>query len=262
MKFIKGLSKSRARLRDALDAKSAAQAGLDLAQARIDKLRAVATAVEPAQAALAAFDADQARQMAQWAVSTDGSEAPKADADSRATMVRALEDAETAARAATAAMAALNADATAAAKRVSDANAEARICAKIVMCEEAERLLPSMTKAIAHAEELRHRLDAARAAVFDGLDPSLDENRPVLVALASLNEARRIAESRPHDPEENPFRADWLRFALALSGDATATFGDVGPALPRPPIAEARPYDQVAAQVAAIASFPTISVQR
>lgn len=260
---MKHLTESRAKLRDAATAKRAAQDDVHAAQIRLDRLAEITKAVAPARQALGAHDAEQADKFASWSASNDAAAAPKPDAPARAALVAAVAEAEIAAAAAERAKSGPNADATAAAQQVADATAGASVWAKCVLCEEATALLPEMAKAIAHAEDLRHQLDAARAAVFDHLDPSDDANRPALTALAAFNEARRIAESRPHEPEENPHRAEWLRLAMALTANPETTADDLDEiALPPvPAMPEMRDFDQVSALARAVASFPTTSLQ-
>ena len=133
-RFTKHLNPARARLRDALEAKAAAVADVALAQSRIDRLASIVAAVDPARAALAEHDANQAQRLAAWASSTDGAEAPKADPEQRSILVRVLDDATAQAAAATAAMATLQADAGVAAEKASAAHKAVWVASRTRPC--------------------------------------------------------------------------------------------------------------------------------
>ena len=80
--------------------------------------------------------------------------------------------------------------------------------AKLVALEEASALPPQMVAAIAHAEDMRLRLEAARQEVLAGVD-SLPEHRrhEVLIDLERFYRARHEAQARPHEADVNPHRA-------------------------------------------------------
>ncbi len=264
MKFQKNLTPARARLRDAIDARAAADADQSKAQGEVNRLSSFSAAAADARAALDRFDAEHNAAFAAWAESFDGdvAGAPRPDAEKRNALVSAVEDAEIAARAAEHAKAPPAAAASAAGERASVAYKGAWLATKLALIDEAEKMLTEMRAAIAAAHDCKYRVDAARAAILSDLDSSDPASREVLMALETFDRERTSAEGRPMPPDFNPHYADWKRFEARLAVDFTASIDDELPISISPPPAFANVLDPVLAAASAVDSFDSQSVQR
>jgi hypothetical protein len=211
-------------------------------------------AVAPARVALAKFDEDQAAGMARWA-SNQTTGRPTSAGAQRAELVAEIADAEAASTAATVAQEGFRRASIQAAAPLQRLRAEIASAAKLVMLEDAEKLLPQVRDAIAHAEDLHHQLLAATSVVRDGMDSDISR------AFGAFDDALRNAEAKPHDPGFNPHLAGWKKMQIALKADASISFADAA-ALELPDSPTMTPYDsgaQMQAEVASILSFPTNS---
>jgi hypothetical protein len=264
MKFAKHLNPARAKLRDAIDARVAANADQAKAQAEIDRLSRFSTAAADARAALDRFDAEHNAAFAAWAESFDGdvAGAPRPDAEKRNALVSAVEDAEIAARAAEHAKARPAAAASAAGERGSVASRGVFLATKLALIDEAEKMFTEMRAAIAAAHDCKYRVDAARSVILSGLDSSDPSTREVLMALETFDRERTSAEGRPMPLDFNPHFADWKRFEAWLAVDSTASIDDESPISISPPPAFANVLDPVLATASAVDSFDSQSVQR
>ena len=259
-KFTKHLSPARARLRDAITAKAAGVADVALVQSRIDRLRSVVDSVEPGTAALAAFDSEYSAALATWARVT-GSPLPKIDAEKRAKLVSAFDDATAQAAAAAAAMENMQADARAAADKASGAHKAVWVASRLVLLDEAQSTLEPLAKAIAAAFAEKRRIDAARQAVLAELRSDDETHREIFVGLGAFDRARPDAESVPHTPDTNEFHADWHALAAGLLQSAEAALGDA-PVAPLPAHSRIEMPDPVIAAAQAAAAFESTSIQR
>lgn len=264
MKFTRHLNPARARLRDAIDARAAANAEQAKAQAEIDRLSRFSAAAADARAALDRFDSEHNAAFAAWAESFDGdvAGAPRPDTAMRSTLVSAVEDAEIAARAAEHAKARPAAAASAAGDRASVAYKGAWLATKLALIDEAEKMLAEMRAAIAAAVDCKSRVDAARSVILSGLDSSDPSTREVLMALETFDRERTSAEGRPMPLDFNPHLADWKRFEARLAVDSTASIDDESPISISPTAAFANVLDPVLAAASAVDSFDSLSVQR
>ena len=259
-KFTKHLNESRARLRDALEAKADATAALAVAQSRIDRLQSVIDSLEPARAALAAFDSEYAAALAIWARVT-GSPLPKIDAEQRSVLVSDLADAEAQAGAAQAAMATLQSDAGVAAEAASAAHKDTWIAARRVLIDEAMTTLPALADAIAKVFAEKRKIDAARQTILSELRSDDPAQRELFTALGEFDRSRQSAETIPFGPHTNEHHAEWQAFAAALLASAEASLGD-GATLPRVHHFAAQGPDPVVAASLAADAFPTTSIMR
>jgi hypothetical protein len=128
-----------------------------------------------------------------------------------------------------------------------------------VAIEEATALLPEIKAAIAAAESLRHRLDAARAEVMSGFEFGSNTYAEAAAALVAFDEAREIAQARPAATADS---ASWRKFTAALTQDAKISFEDARAVeLPPTPFSPSAADPATAAMLAA-ASFATTSITR
>jgi hypothetical protein len=227
------LSPSRQALAERIAERDAAKAAVNAETDASATLGTVHDDVAPARAALDAFDRQHAIGMSNWSRGLVNGR-PVADAERRAKLAADLADAELASAAATAGQAECQANAERLAHALGKIEADVFELARAVAIEDAMSLLPQIAAAIAHAESLRHRLDAARALAVEGLG-SYGQSSKVSPALESFDTARRDAESRPFEPAINPFNDGWRKYAAALALDASVDFAssqemDVQPA--------------------------------
>ena len=229
---------------------------MDAAKAETEssaKLGTVHDAVTPARAALAAFDAQTAIAWSNWSRGLVNGK-PMADAARRAELAAELADAELSSAAAKA----VQDECQAAVERMSEPlahmNAKIRELAKVVAIEEeASALLPQIAEAIATAESLRLRLEAARAEAVEGLEYGI--STMVNPAVERFDAARRAAESRPFQPPVNPFADGWRKFVAGLTEDPAVDFDGAQAMDVAPTPIRASMIDPVSAAAAAVESF-------
>ena len=90
------MTPARERLAHLLKAKADAAAEVAEAQARVDRLRALATGSSPIEAKLAALDAEEAPRFSLWAKAKPRLPPPAADTKTRTDLLRELSDAKAA----------------------------------------------------------------------------------------------------------------------------------------------------------------------
>jgi hypothetical protein len=251
------LSSTRQRLADRQGelAKVEKAAAAELAKAA--NLDFIHKAVATTKSALAAFDSEQAAGYARWAEGATNGRPTSAGAI-RAELVAEVADAEQASAAAAVAQENFRHASIRAAAPLQRLRAEIASAAKLVMFEDAEKLLPQVRDAIAHAEDLHHQLLAATAVVREGMDAD------VIQAFGAFDNALREAEAKPHDPGFNPHLAGWKKMQIALKADASISFADAAAlSLPGAPVLPN--FDagaQMQAEVRAILAFPTTSTMK
>jgi hypothetical protein len=253
------LSPARHRLADLQRQRADALAAIATENANSNRLERFHAAVEPARAELAAFDAQNAVAMSNWSRGLVTG-LPKPDSAHRAELASDLADAEQASAAAKIAQEQFQAAAERAGRPLQRLDLEIRKQAKIVAIEEATKLLPEITEAIATAETLRNRLEAARAEVMSGVEWGSTEFSEVGAALHSFENARGLAQARPIQTTD--FAADWRKFTAALTQAAEISFEEAGAfELPSTPFSPSAPDLATAAMLAA-AAFPSNGIQR
>jgi hypothetical protein len=211
--------------------------------------------VAPARDALAEFDHQHAIGLANWSRGLVTGK-PVADAARRAKLAAAVADAELASAAATSGQDECQRNAERISKSLGRMETEILELAQAVAVEEATKLLPAITAAIAHAEALRLQLDAARAEISKGVG---DFGRATSVgpALHEFDNARRAAESRPFELVINPNAIRWQKFVAGLTQDAGVDFeGAQELSVTLAPV-HTREIDPVSAAARAAESFPT-----
>jgi hypothetical protein len=195
---IEPLSPNRQRFadlqRDLASVESAVAAQLALAA----KLDPILKAVAPAQAALAAFDVEQAAGMARWAQDMTTGRPTSAGAR-RAELVAEIADAEQSSAAATVAREGFVTAAGRAAAPLPRLRTEIAEVERIVALEDAEPLLAKLKDAVISAHSFRKQVIAARIAAVAGAD--LSEFRDLAAALAKFAGAQAVAESIPVDDD-------------------------------------------------------------
>jgi hypothetical protein len=222
--------------------------------ANLDFLHA---AVPASKSVLFDFDNEQAAGMARWA-SSQTTGRPTSAGALRAELVAEVADAEQASAAATVAQEQFRHASIRAAAPLPRLRAEIASAAKMVLLEDAEKLLPQVRDAIANAEDLHRQILAATSVVRDGMDS--DASR----AFGLFDNALREAEARPLDPGFNPHLAGWKKMQIALKADASISFADAA-ALELPAAPVMTPFDaqaQMQAEVRAILAFPTTSTMK
>jgi hypothetical protein len=253
------LSPARIRLADLQRQRLDALAAVSTESANANRLDRVHAAIEPARAALAQFDAEHAAAMSRWAKHLVTGR-PQAASARRAELAAELADAELSSAAAKVAQAGFQANAERAGQPIPRLDLEIRKAAKVVAIEEAAKLLPQIAEAIATAENLHSRLEAARAEAMSGIAWGSADFAEVHASVAAFDQARGVAEARPRITE--PFATDWRRFTAALQQDAHIDFeGAKEMALPPTPFKPTSADPATAAMLAA-ASFPTQSIVR
>jgi hypothetical protein len=243
----------------------------DLQRQRADKLAAVKAEVTasnvlarvhddvaPARAALAAFDSQQSAALSNWARGRVTGR-PTAAAAHRAELVAAVADAEQASADATAAQAECQANVERLSAPLAGIDKKIREAAKIVIIEQSTALLPEVKAAIETAENLRHRLDAARAEVMNGFEFGRNDYPEAGAALVAFDAAREAAQARPVASADT---TSWRKFAAALERDAKISFEDAqAMAVPPTPISSISADVATAAMNAAM-SYPSNGIQR
>jgi hypothetical protein len=251
------LSSARAKLADRQSELAEVEKAVAAQLALAANLDFIHKAVAPARAALAKFDEDQAAGMARYA-SGQTTGRPAHSGAARAELLAAISDAESDAVAATAAQESFRHASNRAAAPLPRLRAEIASAAKLVMLEDAEKLLPQVRDAIAHAEDLHRQLRAATSVVRDGMEADVSH------AFGAFDNALREAEARPLDPAINPHLAGWRKLELALTQNAAITLEDAAsfdlPGAPVLPNFDAGA--QMQAEVAAILSFATTSTMK
>jgi hypothetical protein len=255
---MQNLSPNRERLhelqRQIQDTMAAVKAESDNA----NRLSVVHDAVAPARSALAAYDSALAESMSRWARGLVTGRPTTASAQ-RETLVRALADAEHASDAARFAQAGFQAAAERASAPLPKLAMAIREAAKLVVVEEATSLLSEIKEAIATAESLRLRIEAARAEIMTGFEFGANNFPEANAALAEFDEARSVAQARPATTADS---ASWRRFTAALERDAAISFEDAQdmavPVTPSIPTAA----DPATAAMLAAASFQSRGIQR
>ena len=252
------LSPARQRLADRQRERADKLAAIAVESANSNRLDRVVARVEPARVALADFDASAADAYARWAKGLITG-LPQSASARRPELVAELADAEQASAAAKIAQAQFQAAAERAGQPLQRLNLEIRKLAKIVAIEEASKLMPAITEAIATAENLRHRLEAARVEVMSGVEWGSTEFSEVGGALHSFDQARGIACARPASTAD---ATSWRRFTSALERDASISFSDsqavAVPVTPSIPTAA----DPATAAMLAAASFQSNGIVR
>jgi hypothetical protein len=251
------LSSARAKLAALQSDLGAVESAVAAELAKAANLDIIHAAVPGARAALAEFDNAQAEGMARWASSQTTGRPTSAGAQ-RAELAAVLADVEQAATAATAAQESFRHAANRAAAPLQGLRAEIASAVKLVMLEDAEKLLPQVRDAIAHAEDLHRQLLAATSIVRDGMDADVSQ------AFGAFDNALREAEAKPHDPGFNPHLSAWRKLELALTQNAAITLEDAA-ALDLPGAPVLPNFDsgaQMQAEVAAILSFATTSTMK
>jgi hypothetical protein len=252
---VEPLSPYRQRLADRQSELAEVDKAVAAQYALAAKLDPILKAVAPAQAALAAFDVEQAAAMARWA-SGQVNGRPKSAGAERAELVAEIADAEQAATAATAAQEGFRHASILAAAPLPRLRAEIASASKLVMLEEATPLLDQVRDAIAHAGDLHRQLIAVTVVVRTDMDADVSR------AFVAFDSALAEAEARPYEPELNPHMSTWRKLELALASDAAITFEEAA-ALHLPGAPVLPNYDagaQMAAEVRAILAFPTTSL--
>jgi hypothetical protein len=174
-KFTKALppSDARVRLRELIAAKKEAREAHADANARIDRLTRITSAVGPARAALSELDGREAREFADWSASPPGTPVPATDGAARAALVAALADCQTQSDAASRAMNSVQADAGAAVRKVAAIDSQIGFAAATVALEEMsdiEAEAKAAMTALAAAKMKANALVAAVDSVRDGKD--------------------------------------------------------------------------------------------
>jgi hypothetical protein len=225
--------------------------------AKAAKLDPIHRAVATTKSALAEFDNAQAAGMARWASSQTTGRPTSAGAQ-RAELVAEAADAEQSSAAATAAQESFRHASIRAGAPLQRLRAEIASAAKLAMLEDAEKLLPLVSAAIANAEDLHRQILAATSVVRDGMGADVSR------AFGAFDNALREAEAKPHDPGFNPHLSAWRKLELALTQNAAITLEDAA-ALDLPGAPVLPNYNagaQMQAEVAAILSFATTSTMK
>jgi hypothetical protein len=195
---IEPLSPNRQRFadlqRDLASVESAVAAQLALAA----KLDPILKAVAPAQAALAAFDVEQAAGMARWAQDMTTGRPTSAGAR-RAELVAEIADAEQSATAAAVAQEQFRRASIQAAAPLQGLRAEIAEVERIVALEDAEPLIAKLKDAVVTAHSLHKKVLAARMSAVNGAD--LSQFRELALASAQFADAQAVAESIPVDDD-------------------------------------------------------------
>jgi hypothetical protein len=254
------MSDARHRLADLQKQDAAIRASVQAETDNHNRLDTIHAAVAPARAELAAHDAQDAVGMTNWAKGLANGK-PTSDAKRRAELVAELADAEQSSAAAKVAQAEFLAAVERLSQPLPRLGIAIREAAKVVACEEATKLLPEITAAIAKADSLRLQLDAAREAVLSGFEFGSSDYSKAGAALHDFDNARGIAEGRPMS-DASTCGADWRRFAAALERDASISFEDAGTVELPYPTFNPTALDPVMAAAAAAASFESQSIIR
>jgi hypothetical protein len=255
---MQNLSPNRESLADLQRQRAATLAAVKAEVTASNVLARVHDDVAPARGALAAFDAKTAAAMSNWARGNVTGR-PTAAAARRAELVAAVADAEQASADATAAQAECQANVERLSAPLAGLDMKIREAAKIIALEHATSLLAPIAEAIATAENLRHRLDAARAEALSGIEFGSTGWTEAGAALVAFDAARGVAEARPIATAD---ATSWRKFCAALQQNAEIDF-DAAQAMTVTPA----PFVQVAADVAtaammAAASYPSNGIQR
>jgi hypothetical protein len=246
---------NRDRLADLQKQDSEVRATITADSANANRLNVIHEAVEPARAALATYDADHAAAMANWARGLVTGR-PKADANHRETLARALADAEQNSNAAKAAQAGFQASVEQANAPLARLKLAIREAAKVVAIEEASEMLPKITDAIAKADDLHRQLDAAREAILSGLEFGSTDFNEARQALQGFDVDRNIAEARPMTSDNHG--EGWRRFLAALEKSASIDFEGAQTMALQPTPFNPTALDPATAAMLAAASFPTL----
>jgi hypothetical protein len=252
------LSLARHRLADLQLRRSDKLAALDAEAGHSNRLNAFHEAIEPARAALAAFDAQQALAMSNWARGNVNGKSATPSAH-REALARDLADAEQNSAAAKVAQADFQANAERFAGDIRGLDEQIREAVKIVAIEEATLLLPSIAGAVASFADLHASLDAA-IAVVDDFEFGSTQHPEARAAMVKLIEARNIAEALPIIRDTHG--EGWRRFSAALERDASIDFEGAQRMAVQPTPFEPTAVDPVIAAMTAAASFSTTSIVR
>jgi hypothetical protein len=223
------MTPNRERLTDLQRHLADTTAKVDAKHALANRLDRVHSAVSPARAELAAFDAQNAVALANWSRGmVNGSPLPHSNGARRKELADAIIDAEVASAAAVVAQEEFRQRAVAEAAPLAPLHAEIREVERLIILEDAAALLPKVREAIAAAHSLHRQIVAARSAAM--LNADLSEFRELGAALVKFDDAQAEAEAVPRDDALDNIRP--------------------------------RHVDQMAAQVAAVMSFPTTITSR
>jgi hypothetical protein len=211
------------------------QLQLDEAQARVDEQHALAArlddihrAVAPARAALAQYDAQNAAGFAAWARG-DVTGKPTTDAARRGELSAELDNALAASASATVAQEQFRRAAVAESAPLPRLQIEIDEARRLVILDDAFKLFSPIADAIATAVRLHNDLDAARNAALIGVEFGAGRFLELGAALAAFDAAREKAEARPVEPA---------------------------------PEIRTNPGAQIAAEMRAAMSFPSVSTVR
>jgi hypothetical protein len=178
----------------------------------------------------------------------------------RAQLVADVADAEQASADATAAQAECQANVERLSAPLAGLDLKIREAAKIIVIEQATALLPEATAAIETAENLRHRLDAARAEIVTGFEFGKNNYVEATAALVAFDAARGIAEARPATTADP---ASWRKFSAALEHDAKVTFESAqAMAVPLTAFIPTATPDAATAAMHAAMAYPSNGIQR
>jgi hypothetical protein len=214
------LSPARIRLADLQRQRLDALSGVAAETENANRLNVIHDGVEPARSALAACDSERAAAMSRWAKNLINGR-PTTNSAQRETLARALADAEQASNAARVAKSEFQANAERARQPLQRMDLEIRKQAKIVALEEAAKLLPAIAEAIATAESLHSRLEAARAEAMSGIEWGATGYGEVNAAVVAFDQARGLAEAKPQPTD---LATDWRKFTAALEQSAGIDF--------------------------------------
>lgn len=250
------LSPSRAKLLMLQEQHAAIRAAVADDSANANRLNVVHEAVAPAQAALAAYDADHAAAMANWARGLITGR-PKADAGRRAELITAVADAEQSSTAAKAAQDRFQADIERASAPLGRLAIAIREAVKCVAIEEATLLLPAIAGAVAAFADLHARLDAALGEVMADIGFGSVEYPEARAALSVFVTARNLSEALPTTGNDG-YGEGWRRFTAALERDASISFESAQAMAVQPTPFNPTAVDPATAAMLAAAAFPTL----
>jgi hypothetical protein len=229
-KFLKHYSsEARTALARLIDAKAAAADESREAQARVDRLTALAGAAEPVRAKLSALDASEAQAFADWA--RDSSlPVPAADTAARVDITRELAEAEAKGAAASRAVSAMRGEIELAHVKANEADQALAAAVMTVALEAVGPIADEARAAMATIALARMRgqaIDRMLGAAMEGMMPSARADYAPSFAAAGESLKNAFALPLPNEAAESGFMASVRSFLIALRGDASATLESV-----------------------------------
>lgn len=221
-------SPSRARLADLHRQRDAASAALQTLAERSNRLARLPAAVPAIEAELSRFDSEAAAAMRSWAENGGDSMPPVADTGKRAEIAERLAAARSQDVATAAAQSALAAEGGPHQKTVGNISPWITQAAGLVLANEVEALLPSLTDAIKAADKIRRRIEAGREIAYAAARSApADMGRPLMVELERVSNAIRAAMSPAPDGIVFAANGEWNALTHALASDANASLESI-----------------------------------